>query len=115
MNHPITAILLIIIGTIGYTYVSFRHKINSYDIDNMNFKGYASSLGFLIIGIVILINHSILVAGITLTITSLLVFAFSVTKKRIGAESKTYIPNMMTFVILMFLSGMTLIIGNLFE
>jgi len=49
LEHPITGVLLIVGGTFGFTILASKSTDGQTFSDITNFRGYTSSLGFIII------------------------------------------------------------------
>jgi len=99
LEHPITGVLLIVGGTFGFTILASKSTDGQTFSDITNFRGYTSSLGFIIIGNLILLNSSNLLAATTLFLCSIGVLTFGVITKRIGTNSQMHKPKLLIFTL----------------
>ncbi|WP_186755649.1 hypothetical protein [Echinicola salinicaeni] len=100
LEHPITAVLLIIGGTVGFTFLAVNQSNDTELSDSIRFRGYAGNLLFVIIGTSILINFSMLTAAITLMSCSIGVLIFGLMTKKIGIQSQIHKPQVLIFSII---------------
>ncbi|MBY5951767.1 hypothetical protein KUV23_12330 [Algoriphagus marincola] len=112
LEHPITAVFLIIGGTVGFTVVAVKHTNDHGSTDNITIRGYAATLGFIMIGSLILLNSSVLTAAITILFCSIGVLTFGVITKRIGTNSHLHKPQLLIFTILGIAASLAIFLAN---